>query len=121
MTDVTVAVGTFTPADARAIHDRVLGGKSRTINLFDHSERSKQGWYYGILKEDLLPAYCDPLTEFTQADAAVLMYDLDGTLNMSEVEPTELYVTLTNSDVFMLGCYINCKLCKNCAKFKIYF
>ena len=80
MTVSKTAIGVYTPADARAIKDKVLND-NRTSNLFEYDEKKKLGWHYGILKEELLPAYCDPLAEYTQATAAVLMYDLDDTLN----------------------------------------
>jgi len=94
-------IGAYTPQDAREIKRRVLNSNRTIKNLLDHTDRDKLGWHYGILKEELLPV-CDPLTEYTQATAAVVMYTegLDS-LDMEEVTPEELYVTLTNRSPYL--------------------
>lgn len=101
----TTVVGVFTPSDAREIHKRVLGTEYRKAQIFEYNDRDKQGWKYVIFKEELLPV-CDSLTEYTQADAAVLMYT-EGTdsLDVEEVLSEEHWITVTNRSPY-LSCMV---------------
>lgn len=97
-----IGIGAYTPQDAREIKRRVLKDDRTVPSPFAYTEKDKLGWHYGILKETLDPAYCDPLTEYTQATAAVLMYiPLTNDLSMEEVIPEEFYVTLTNRSPYV--------------------
>lgn len=99
----TQGIGVYTPADAREIKRRVLSSDYTQKSPFDFTERNKLGWHYVILKEDLSPA-TNPLTGYTQANAAVLMYlETADTLDMEEVEGEENYIRLTNRSPFISG------------------
>jgi hypothetical protein len=92
-----ISIGTFTPTDAREIKRRVLGDKSKVSPApLSYPQKDQQGWHYGILKEDL-PAASNPLTGYTQADCAVLVYE-EGkdTLDMEEVVGESNYYRITN-------------------------
>lgn len=92
-------VGVFTPQDAAAIKKKVLHG-DYTQTQMRYTERNKYDWHYGILKADLL-AVCDPLTEYTQAEAAVIMYlEASDTLEMEEITTVDDRVTITNRSPF---------------------
>lgn len=99
----TIGIGAFTPADARDIKRKVLNTDKVIPKPFMYPEKDKLGWHYGILKETLLPA-TNPLTGYTQAQFAVLMYVTGrDTLDMEEVEGEHLYYTLTNRSPFISG------------------
>jgi hypothetical protein len=96
----TVGIGVYTPHDAREIKRRVLGDEHRKTKLFEHTDANKAGWHYGIIKEEL-DATCNPLTEYTQAKASVLMYaDGKDNLDLVEIIPEQFQVTLTNRSPF---------------------
>lgn len=99
----TVSIGVFHPEEARQIKRKVLGTDKQTKSPFDYKDRNKLGWHYGILKEVLSPA-TNPLTGYTQATCAVLMYlEAVDTLDMEEVEGENNYLTITNRSPFISG------------------
>lgn len=96
------AIGVFTPEDARSIKAKVLND-DHSYSLHNYGGKVKLGWHYVILKDNLLPA-TNPLTGYSRADAAVLMYVQNvDTLDMEEVEPEEFYIEIVNRSPFISG------------------
>lgn len=102
----TTNIGTYTPAVAREIKRRVLNDNRAIAGLPSHEGTEQPEWHFVIFKEDLLPV-CNSLDEYTQAQAAVMMY-LSGvdSLGIEEVVPEEQQITVTNRSPyvsFMVG------------------
>lgn len=99
MSTNSIPVGMYTPADAREIKRRVLGRNRKGTALPRHTDVLKLSWHYVYLKADL-PAATNPLTGFTQAEAAICMYvEGQDTLNMEEITNAALRITITNRSV----------------------
>jgi hypothetical protein len=89
-------IGAYTPEDAREIKRRVLGKSKGTPNPHQYGGPDKLGWHYGVLKEALAVA-TNPLTGYTQANCAVLMYqEGEDTLDMVEVDGEHYQLPITN-------------------------
>lgn len=100
MTDA-ISMGVFSPADAREIKRRVLQSNRKIAGLPDHGSKDEPEWHFVIFKEDLAPV-CDSTDEYTQAQAAVMMYvSGEDSLGIEEVLPEAQQITVTNRSPYV--------------------